>query len=104
MPHSGRARHDPIMRRGRSGRPWRRVRLEVLAEQGDLCHVCGHAGANAVDHLRPLSEGGDPLDKRNLAPVHCRVRCPVCGRMCNQERAGVAPKTIPKGERRSQVW
>jgi 5-methylcytosine-specific restriction protein A len=36
-----------------------------------VCHVCGHGGADEVDHVVPLAEGG--LDHvSNLAPIHKR--------------------------------
>ncbi|HEY9391265.1 MAG TPA: HNH endonuclease signature motif containing protein [Mycobacteriales bacterium] len=55
--------------RGRVGRPWRRVRAEVLA-QSDVCALCGLPGADTVDHKIPLILGGDPLDRDNLQPAH----------------------------------
>lgn len=36
-----------------------------------ICHVCGRPGANEVDHVIPLSEGGaDDMDNRR--PIHAR--------------------------------
>ncbi|MEV4158998.1 hypothetical protein [Nonomuraea dietziae] len=88
--------------KGRTGRPWRRVRAQVLAES-DVCWLCGHPDANEVDHEPPLRElelhGLDPRDPRFLRPAHGPRRtaegiigCPHCGRMCNQEKGtGAAP-------------
>lgn len=57
--------------KGRTGRPWRRVRAQVLAVS-DVCHLCGKPGADTVDHVIPLSLGGPPLDPANLRPAHSR--------------------------------
>lgn len=34
-----------------------------------ICHVCEQAGANEVDHVVPLAEGGAD-DETNLRPIH----------------------------------
>lgn len=79
---------DAQTRRGRWGRPWRRVRAQVLAAS-TVCWICGHDGSDSVDHVTPLAIGGDPLDPDNLAPAHHRP-CPQCGKRCNIAR-GVRP-------------
>ncbi|WP_433445665.1 HNH endonuclease [Nonomuraea sp. CA-141351] len=71
--------------KGRSGRPWRRVRAQVLAASR-ICWLCGHDGADTVDHVIPLSLGGDPLDLANLRAAHGVRGCPTCGRKCNSAR------------------
>lgn len=73
----------------RSGRPYRRVRAQVLAED-DTCWICGEPGATTVDHLVPLSKGGSLLDKSNLAP---------CCATCNSAR-GNGNRRMPK----SREW
>ncbi|MGI8614420.1 MAG: HNH endonuclease [Nocardioidaceae bacterium] len=40
-----------------------------MREHGGVCHVCGGLGADEVDHLVPVAEGGGH-DYSNLAPVH----------------------------------
>lgn len=42
----------------RTMRRWRRV-----------CHVCGRGGADRVDHVIPLSQGGTD-DEANRRPIH----------------------------------
>lgn len=87
------SRAVPIDRRGRQGRPWRRMRAAVLAAS-DVCWICGHQGADSVDHLHPLARGGSALDPSNLAPAHHNP-CPTCGRRCNASRGagrGVDPE------------
>lgn len=80
---------------GRKGRPWRRVRQEVLATCGTTCHLCGHTGAGDIDHKIPkqmwLELGGHLEDPANLAPAHgayskCYQCAPGKGRACNQAK------------------
>jgi 5-methylcytosine-specific restriction endonuclease McrA len=70
-----------MARRGRTGRPYRRVRAQVLAECA-VCWICGrgidltlpprHPMSATTDHVIPLSLGGDPLDPANQRPAHYR--------------------------------
>ncbi|MCZ4099854.1 HNH endonuclease [Streptomyces sp. H39-C1] len=64
---------------------YRKVRAQLLAES-DVCHWCGHSGADAADHLIPVAAGGAKLDPDNLAPIHGVNGCPTCGRKCNNEK------------------
>lgn len=65
---------------------YRKVRARILAES-DVCLVCGHGAADAVDHIQPRSKGGAKLDPDNLAPIHGVDGCPVCLRKCNSEKS-----------------
>ena len=57
----------------------------VVRDGGGICHLCGHPGADAADHVVPLSKGGtDTVD--NLKPAHHRMTCETCGRRCNLEK------------------
>lgn len=64
---------------------YRKARARVLAES-DVCIVCGHGGADAVDHIHARSKGGDNTDPDNLAPIHGVKGCPICLRKCNNEK------------------
>lgn len=64
---------------------FRQMRARVLA-RSDVCIVCGHGHADAVDHIQPVSKGGARLDPDNLAPIHGNAGCPVCLRKCNNEK------------------
>ncbi|WP_432135159.1 HNH endonuclease [Streptomyces sp. bgisy154] len=64
---------------------YRRLRARILAAS-DICIVCGHALADAVDHVIPVSKGGAKLDPDNLAPIHGVDGCPTCLRKCNSEK------------------
>jgi hypothetical protein len=64
---------------GRTGRPWRQLREQVLAEEDD-CFRCGEPvdktlpprtrWSASVDHKVALTDGGAPLDRANLALAH----------------------------------
>lgn len=57
---------------------WRKVRAAVLRRDDARCHLCGGPGADAVDHIIPVSQGGSD-DLGNLAAIHDRVS-PHCHR------------------------
>ncbi|MDX2948883.1 HNH endonuclease [Streptomyces caniscabiei] len=64
---------------------FRQLRARLLSES-DVCIVCGHGAADAIDHVHPVSKGGARLDPDNLAPIHGVKKCPVCLRSCNSEK------------------
>ena len=88
----------------RNGRPYRRF-VDWLRAQRLPCWLCGHDigyGLDAkhpmsftLDHLVPLSRGGQLLDKANARPAH---------RRCNSSRGNrtTAPKAAP--QRASRRW
>lgn len=52
--------------KGRGGRPWRRLRLQVFARDHYTCRVCGRVtGTPECDHIVPESMGGESV-LRNL--------------------------------------
>lgn len=63
--------HNPRRRRAtRSG--WeQQARAKRILAASTTCHVCGQPGADQVDHVIPLCEGG-PDAEANLAPIHSR--------------------------------
>lgn len=81
------------VRRGRGGRPYRRVKAAVLTDwfaRALPCWWCGHdldeqltrqdprhRWAATVDHIVALTRGGDPLDPANMFVAHLR---------CNSQR------------------
>lgn len=50
---------------------WHRTRARVLRRDHGICYVCGQPGADQVDHVRPVSQGG-AHDDTNLAAIHAR--------------------------------
>lgn len=71
--------HPMDPKRGRGGRPYRRLWAAVL-RPGVACWLCHepiafglrkwHPRGPSLDHVRPLSKGGDPLDPSNARPAH----------------------------------
>ena len=55
---------------------WRKLRAEQLRRQ-PLCECClaqgRHTPAHIVDHIRPVNQGGAPLDLENLQSL-----CAAC--------------------------
>jgi 5-methylcytosine-specific restriction endonuclease McrA len=68
---------------------YRKLRARILAES-DVCILCGHGAADAVDHIHPVAKGGAKLDPDNLAPIHGVAGCPTCLRKCNSEKGAKA--------------
>lgn len=81
--------------KGRTGRPWRRIRAQVLAAS-NICWLCGKPGATTVDHVVPVSKlpHDHPLvrDPANLRPAHTS---------CNSARGNRTTKgpTLPTSRR-----
>lgn len=59
----------PQERNGRGTAAWKRTRQAVLIAHNYICHMCGHPGADTVDHLVPLAHGGTNTYD-NLRPAH----------------------------------
>lgn len=76
-----------------NGNARRKVRAWLKA-QGMPCHICGraidytlpagHPMSFEVDEIVPVSRGGSPIDRANVAPAH---------RICNERRGN---KPLPK--------
>ena len=71
----------------------RQRRNRAILALSDVCHICGHPGSDAVDHVYPLSKGGSDDDPDNLKPAHHDVPCPTCGERCNRAKGAriIAP-------------
>ena len=70
----------------------RRRNTQVITDGRGICHLCGHEGADAADHIVPLAKGGSDT-RDNLAPAHHFEPCPTCGHKCNRVKSDkvVAP-------------
>lgn len=69
-----------------AGRYAQRVTARVLAEQGNVCWLCGKAGANSADHVVPRAHGGTD-EMSNLRPA--------CVAPCNSARGMREPFRKP---------
>jgi len=48
---------------------WGRTHRRILRRDRGICYVCHGKGANSVDHIVPVSQGGGEEDS-NLAAIH----------------------------------
>lgn len=113
MPYSGRSHRDPLMRKARKGRPYRRLRAQVFAEDPDICITCGHPGTDQMGHKIPLTLAPHlGLARSNVGRQHGTQPCPTCHVRCNQvegngqqqTRSGPKPKRRSNGFATSEPW
>lgn len=72
-----------------SGTARQRRNARILAAS-TVCHICGHEGSDAVDHVIALARGGSDDDEANLRPAHHDTPCPTCGEQCNRSKGAKA--------------
>jgi 5-methylcytosine-specific restriction endonuclease McrA len=63
-------------RNGRASASWKTLRKQIL-DESDECWLCGERGADTIDHVVPLKDGGTN-ERSNLRPAHGKrsARCP----------------------------
>lgn len=72
------ARHQSIATQRTRGEKLQKLRQRVFATYGDICWLCGGGEADTIDHVIPLSDGGDDhID--NLRPAHGRKSASCVG-------------------------
>lgn len=71
----------------------RQKRNRRLLAASDVCHICGHPGSDAIDHVKALARATDEAemvaldnDPTNLRPAHHDVPCPTCDERCNRTK------------------
>jgi 5-methylcytosine-specific restriction endonuclease McrA len=86
----------PMSQHTEDGARFRRARRAFLAANR-TCWICGHVGADTIDHVVPRSVRRTSLDYANWRPAHGVRGCDHCvphadgrPRRCNQER-GIKP-------------
>lgn len=93
-----------------------RQALAVIQATGPACWICGHPGADSIDHAIPASIAPDlAADPANWRPAHGVHGCPLCPpnpssdrrragqpRRCNQQRGNNLQP--PTQTRRSRAW
>lgn len=59
-----------VDRYGMTGTEWAKLKASILARDDYVCYVCGMGGADTVDHIRNVADGGARSDPSNLAAIH----------------------------------
>lgn len=63
----------------------------IIERDCGVCYLCGHVGANQVDHVTPWAEWSradlSVHDASNLAAVHGGDECATCGRDCHGDKS-----------------
>lgn len=57
-------------RYGISGSSQQKLHRSILKRDGYVCYVCHLPGANNVDHVVAIEDGGSKTDPANLAAIH----------------------------------
>ncbi len=82
--------HKASDKRKLVGRPWRRLREQVMARDLHLCVTCRAAGrirqATEVDHITPVAKGGSDN------PANLQSLCADCHQAKTIADAGGRPK------------
>jgi hypothetical protein len=77
------------------GERLQKLRQRVFAMYGDECWLCGGGEADTIDHLLPLSEGGDDsID--NLRPAHGRKSESCPGNYSRRRSQAPIRKSVPQ--------
>lgn len=71
---------------------WGNIKRQVLLRDKGICYLCGAPGADQVDHLTPVSEGGSSKPM-NLKAVHGNV-APFCHRKKSAQQTAQHKKRI----------
>lgn len=66
-------RGEPTKRPDLSTTTWKRLRISIIEDRGAFCEYCGCDCSSdpTVDHVRPVSRGGELFEPSNLV-VACR--------------------------------
>lgn len=57
----------------RAGSGWKEAEASkrIMRQWAGICHVCHQGGADEIDHVVPLCEGGPDIDE-NKRPIHSK--------------------------------
>ncbi len=84
---------------GRKGRPWRRLREQVLLEE-PWCRYCGVRASTVVDHVLPLSQFPHLAHRRSNLAGSCRW----CNGSKHTRAAPVPPRRPPSSDVTTLTW
>ena len=79
-----------------SGRALQSLRKRVFSVYGDICWLCGQEGADTIDHLVMVSQGGSNT-LENLRPAHGRKTAYCVGNF-SRRRGRPQPKKKVKAK------
>jgi hypothetical protein len=79
------------------GEKLQKLRQRVFSTYGDICWLCGGGEADTIDHVIPLSDGGDD-DIDNLRPAHGRKSASCVGNYSRKRPAYTGEKPRNRNE------
>lgn len=92
---SSRYAFDEQPRKRLSGEKLQKLRAQVFNYYGDACWLCGGEGADTIDHIVPVIDGGDDsLD--NLRPAHGRKSKSCTGNYSRKRNENWDVSPMPK--------
>lgn len=59
-----------VDRYGMTASEWAKLKSSILHRDNYVCYECHIGGADTVDHIVPVAEGGARSDPANLAAMH----------------------------------
>lgn len=86
QPWAGSTRRERV---GTSGWQQQRDARRIMIRHRGICHVCGHPGADQVDHVIALAAGGTDTDT-NKRPIHANP----CHREKTEREAAAARRRV----------
>lgn len=95
-------------RLGKSGWQRQRDNARTMRRHRGICHWCGRPGADRIDHVIPLAQGGTD-DEANRAPIHSS-RCRRCELDHQRARNATRPQyagswyATSRRARKAQPW
>lgn len=92
-----RSSNTEMPRKRLTGEKLQKLRQKVFTYYGDQCWLCGGYGADTIDHIIPVIDGGDDsLD--NLRPAHGRKSKLCNGNFSRKRTQDYEVSPIPKDE------
>lgn len=86
-------RGSAMDRYGQTGWDRQALHKSVLKDAGYICYYCGGAGADTVDHIVEVADGGSKTARGNLGAIHqepCHVDKTLIARRARNERRRLA--------------
>ncbi len=77
-------KHQPSPHNQARPTDWKQRRAAAIRRDGGQCYICGGLGADQVDHITPVSQGGSH-EPNNLGSIHAQ-----CSREKNAKEASAA--------------